>query len=158
MSHEALPSPRGPTEIDWKASQKVNRISFGKKPKKYGGSLNLDPEGDIPCFLESLLYDNSSPRPPEALQANSNAIESLPPSHIPGADNDSLMEEIDLFLADRKLINNTTSIADLLNIMEQVKDVSDIPTPLNHEVGFKLRRLTSRDLVWVRDISLGRKV
>ncbi|GJZ71229.1 hypothetical protein Tco_0635080 [Tanacetum coccineum] len=40
-----------------------------------------------------LLYDNSSPRPPEALQANSNAIESLPPSHIPVADNDSLMEE-----------------------------------------------------------------
>ncbi|GJY12608.1 hypothetical protein Tco_0381917, partial [Tanacetum coccineum] len=31
---------------------------------------------------------------------NSNAIESLPPSHIPVADNDSLMEEIDLFLAD----------------------------------------------------------
>ncbi|GJS20437.1 hypothetical protein Tco_0893252 [Tanacetum coccineum] len=44
-----------------------------------------------------LLYDNSSPRPPEALQAN-NANESLPPSHIPVADNDSLMEEIDLFL------------------------------------------------------------
>ncbi|GJU10562.1 hypothetical protein Tco_1132958 [Tanacetum coccineum] len=45
--------------------------------------------GDI-LFLETLLYDNSSPRPPEALQANSNAIESLPPSHIPVADNDSL--------------------------------------------------------------------
>ncbi|GJX81643.1 hypothetical protein Tco_0331124 [Tanacetum coccineum] len=51
-------------------------------------------------FWKVLLYDNSSPRPPEALQANSNAIESLPPSHIPVADNDSLMEEIDLFLAD----------------------------------------------------------
>ncbi|GJU41214.1 hypothetical protein Tco_1194171 [Tanacetum coccineum] len=61
--------------------------------------VEFDPEGDI-LFLESLLYDNSSPRPPEALQANSNAIESLPPSHIPVADNDSLMEEIDLFLAD----------------------------------------------------------
>ncbi|GJV91384.1 hypothetical protein Tco_1539197 [Tanacetum coccineum] len=44
--------------------------------------VEFDPEGDI-LFLESLLYDNSSPRPPEALQANSNAIESLPPSHIP---------------------------------------------------------------------------
>ncbi|GJS01505.1 hypothetical protein Tco_0318013 [Tanacetum coccineum] len=61
--------------------------------------VEFDTEGDI-LFLESLLYDNSSPRPPEALQANSNAIESLPPSHIPVADNDSLMEEIDLFLAD----------------------------------------------------------
>ncbi|GJU17998.1 hypothetical protein Tco_1145964 [Tanacetum coccineum] len=45
------------------------------------------------------LIHNSSPRPPEALQAN-NANESLPPSQIPVADNDSLMEEIDLFLAD----------------------------------------------------------
>ncbi|GJZ17948.1 hypothetical protein Tco_0554071 [Tanacetum coccineum] len=52
--------------------------------------VEFDPEGDI-LFLESLLYDNSSPRPPEALQANSNAIESLPPSHIPVWDNDSLM-------------------------------------------------------------------
>ncbi|GJW32365.1 hypothetical protein Tco_0052397 [Tanacetum coccineum] len=51
-------------------------------------------------FLESLALHHSSPRPPEALQANSNAIESLPPSHIPVTDNDSLMEEIDLFLAD----------------------------------------------------------
>ncbi|GJU93978.1 hypothetical protein Tco_1318734 [Tanacetum coccineum] len=31
--------------------------------------VEFDPEGDI-LFLESLLYDNSSPRPPEALQAN----------------------------------------------------------------------------------------
>ncbi|GKB27536.1 hypothetical protein Tco_0866937, partial [Tanacetum coccineum] len=35
--------------------------------------VEFDPEGDI-LFLESLLYDNSSPRPPEALQANSNDI------------------------------------------------------------------------------------
>ncbi|GJV05326.1 hypothetical protein Tco_1338895 [Tanacetum coccineum] len=64
--------------------------------------VEFNPEGDI-LFLESLLYDNSSPRPPEALQANSNAIESLPPSHIPVADNDSLMEEIDLFLLDGRI-------------------------------------------------------
>ncbi|GKG00845.1 hypothetical protein Tco_0302535, partial [Tanacetum coccineum] len=38
--------------------------------------INLDLEGDI-LFLETLLYDNSSPRPPEALQANSNAITNL---------------------------------------------------------------------------------
>ncbi|GJR70217.1 hypothetical protein Tco_0016282 [Tanacetum coccineum] len=63
-------------------------------------TLNICHGGDISVFVKSLLYDNSSPRPPEALQANSNAIESLPPSHIPVADNDSLMEEIDLFLAD----------------------------------------------------------
>ncbi|GKF98988.1 hypothetical protein Tco_0297771, partial [Tanacetum coccineum] len=46
-------------------------------------------------FVENLFYDNSSSRPPEEL----NSIESFPPSHIPVEDSDSLMEEIDLFLA-----------------------------------------------------------
>ncbi|GJY00480.1 hypothetical protein Tco_0357498 [Tanacetum coccineum] len=55
---------------------------------------NLDPEGDI-HLVERLLYDNSSPRPLEEL----NSTESFPLSHIPVEDSDSLMEEIDLFLA-----------------------------------------------------------
>ncbi|GKA22246.1 hypothetical protein Tco_0708208 [Tanacetum coccineum] len=58
-------------------------------------NINLDSEGDI-LFLESLLYDNSSPRPPEAFQANSDMIiESLPIFPIPNKD--SLREEIDIF-------------------------------------------------------------
>ncbi|GJR01375.1 hypothetical protein Tco_0524359 [Tanacetum coccineum] len=57
--------------------------------------VNLDPEGDI-LFLESLLYDNSSPRPPEEFNFK-NPIESFFPSPIPVEDNDSLMEEIDIF-------------------------------------------------------------
>ncbi|GJR80988.1 hypothetical protein Tco_0151773 [Tanacetum coccineum] len=52
-------------------------------------------------FVENLLYDNSFPRPPE--ESNSEysdaTIESLFPSHIPVEDSDSLMEEIDVFLA-----------------------------------------------------------
>ncbi|GJS78981.1 hypothetical protein Tco_0728862 [Tanacetum coccineum] len=60
-------------------------------------NINLDPEGDI-LFLESLLYDNSSPRPPKAFQDNSNTIiESLPTFPIPVEDSDSLREEIDIF-------------------------------------------------------------
>ncbi|GKB60505.1 hypothetical protein Tco_0916691 [Tanacetum coccineum] len=55
---------------------------------------NLDPEGDI-HLVESLLYDNSSPRPLEEL----NSIESFPLSHIPVEDSDPFIEEIDLFLA-----------------------------------------------------------
>ncbi|GJW69277.1 hypothetical protein Tco_0123701 [Tanacetum coccineum] len=52
---------------------------------------DFDLEEDI-RFIERLLYDNSSPRPPEAFQANSNTIiESLPISV------DSLREEIDIF-------------------------------------------------------------
>ncbi|GJV75672.1 hypothetical protein Tco_1507256 [Tanacetum coccineum] len=50
--------------------------------------------------VERLLYDNSSPRPPEEL----NSTESFPPSHIPVEDSDSLMEEIDLFLASNESI------------------------------------------------------
>ncbi|GJU02932.1 hypothetical protein Tco_1113270 [Tanacetum coccineum] len=50
-------------------------------------------------LLERLLYDNSSPRPPEAFQANSDTIiESLPTFPIPVKDSDSLREEIDIFL------------------------------------------------------------
>ncbi|GJR14697.1 hypothetical protein Tco_0797349 [Tanacetum coccineum] len=58
--------------------------------------VNLDLEGDF-LFLESLLYDNSSPRPPEEFNSE-NSIESFPPSHIPVEDSDSLVEEIDIFL------------------------------------------------------------
>nr|GEX45886.1 hypothetical protein [Tanacetum cinerariifolium] len=49
-------------------------------------------------FTNRLLYDNSSPRPPEEFVSdNSNAeIESFSPSPIPVKDSDSLLEEIDL--------------------------------------------------------------
>nr|GEV27874.1 hypothetical protein [Tanacetum cinerariifolium] len=49
-------------------------------------------------FAKRLLYDNSSPRPPEEIVSdNSNAnIESFSPYPIPNKDSDSNMEEIDL--------------------------------------------------------------
>ncbi|GJY60290.1 hypothetical protein Tco_0460947 [Tanacetum coccineum] len=61
---------------------------------------DFDPEEEI-RLVEKLLYDNSSPRPPEELNSeNSDAvIESFSPSPIPVEDSDSLMEEIDIFLA-----------------------------------------------------------
>nr|GEZ03431.1 hypothetical protein [Tanacetum cinerariifolium] len=51
-------------------------------------------------FAKRLLYDNSSPRPPEEIVSdNSNAdIESFSPSHIPNKDSASYMEESNLFL------------------------------------------------------------
>nr|GEY62021.1 hypothetical protein [Tanacetum cinerariifolium] len=57
-----------------------------------------DPEEDI-HLGERLLYDNSSPRPPEEFGPEySNAdIESFSPSYIPVEDSDPLMEEIDLY-------------------------------------------------------------
>nr|GEV24363.1 hypothetical protein [Tanacetum cinerariifolium] len=51
-------------------------------------------------LVENLLYDNSSPRPPEELNAEiaDTIVESFSPSPIPVEDSDSHMEEIDLFL------------------------------------------------------------
>nr|GFA42953.1 hypothetical protein [Tanacetum cinerariifolium] len=59
---------------------------------------DCDFEEDI-RLIEKLLYDNSSPRPPEEfVSANSDAAsESFAPSPILVKDSDSLMEEIDLF-------------------------------------------------------------
>nr|GEW61498.1 ribonuclease H-like domain, reverse transcriptase, RNA-dependent DNA polymerase [Tanacetum cinerariifolium] len=58
---------------------------------------DCDPEEDI-RLIKRLLYNNSSPRPPEEfVSVNSNAeIESFSPSPILVKDSDSLMEEIDL--------------------------------------------------------------
>ncbi|GJY71036.1 hypothetical protein Tco_0474739, partial [Tanacetum coccineum] len=52
-------------------------------------------------FVENLLYDNSSPRPPEERNSKiaDTIIEYPSPSPIPVTDSDSLMKEIDLFLA-----------------------------------------------------------
>ncbi|GJZ52327.1 ribonuclease H-like domain-containing protein [Tanacetum coccineum] len=52
-------------------------------------------------LVENLLYDNSSPRQPEELNLEiaDMIFESLSPSPILVEDSDSLMEEIDLFLA-----------------------------------------------------------
>ncbi|GKB32219.1 hypothetical protein Tco_0871620, partial [Tanacetum coccineum] len=58
---------------------------------------NIDPEGET-HLVERLLYDNSSPRPLEELNVE-NSIESFSPSPIPFKDSDSLVEEIDVFLA-----------------------------------------------------------
>nr|GFC31702.1 hypothetical protein [Tanacetum cinerariifolium] len=58
---------------------------------------NCHPEKEI-RFSKRLLYDNSSPRPPEEIVSDiSNAdIESFSPSPIPNKDSDSHMEEVDL--------------------------------------------------------------
>ncbi|GKA80391.1 hypothetical protein Tco_0786987 [Tanacetum coccineum] len=63
------------------------------------GIVNREHEEYI-SMMERLLYDNSTPWPPEAFQANSDTIiESLPTFPIPVEDSDSLREEIDIFLS-----------------------------------------------------------
>nr|GEY39524.1 hypothetical protein [Tanacetum cinerariifolium] len=58
-------------------------------------------------LVENLLYDNSSPRPPKKLNAEiaDTIVESLSPSPIPVEDSDSLMDEIDLYLATNDLMH-----------------------------------------------------
>nr|GEV43594.1 hypothetical protein [Tanacetum cinerariifolium] len=61
---------------------------------------NFDPEEEI-HFVKKLLFDNSSPRPPEELNSENfdAVIESFSPSPIPVEGSNSHMEEIDIFLA-----------------------------------------------------------
>nr|GEV99227.1 hypothetical protein [Tanacetum cinerariifolium] len=57
-------------------------------------------------FIENLLYDNSSSRPPEELNAEiaDTIVESLPSSLIPVQDNDSQREEIDIVTYTNELL------------------------------------------------------
>nr|GEU78435.1 hypothetical protein [Tanacetum cinerariifolium] len=66
---------------------------------------DCDHEEEI-CLIEKLLYDNSSPRPPEEFMSENSdaAIESFSPFPIPVEDSDSLMEEIDLTLTPNDLM------------------------------------------------------
>ncbi|GKA68431.1 hypothetical protein Tco_0768348 [Tanacetum coccineum] len=61
---------------------------------------DFDPEEEI-RLVEKLLYDNSSPRPSEEFNSENSdvVIESFSPSPIPVEGSDSLVEEIDIFLA-----------------------------------------------------------
>ncbi|GJS10258.1 hypothetical protein Tco_0367054 [Tanacetum coccineum] len=64
------------------------------------GIVEADPEEDI-RLIEKLLNDDSFPHSPEELNYEilDAIIESFSPSPIPVEDSDSLMEEIDIFLA-----------------------------------------------------------
>ncbi|GKA59747.1 hypothetical protein Tco_0759060 [Tanacetum coccineum] len=61
---------------------------------------DFDPEEEI-RLVDKLLYDNSSPRPPKELNSKNSddVIEYFFPSPIPVEGSDSLMEEIDVYLA-----------------------------------------------------------
>nr|GEZ55465.1 hypothetical protein [Tanacetum cinerariifolium] len=83
-----VPNPsesEGESECDMPASEAFTTFS----------NVLFDADYD---FYYRLLYDNSSPRPPEEfVSKNSNAdIECFSPSPIPIEDSDSRMEEIDL--------------------------------------------------------------
>nr|GEV96999.1 reverse transcriptase domain-containing protein [Tanacetum cinerariifolium] len=84
-------------KIDSLLAEFVGELIFLESIPPRVDEANYDPEEDI-HLVERLLYDNSSPRPPEEfVSKNSNAnIESFSPYLIPVEDNDSRMEEINL--------------------------------------------------------------
>ncbi|GJX77864.1 hypothetical protein Tco_0324675 [Tanacetum coccineum] len=86
-----------PPKIDFLLDEFASKLTRLQSISPGINNIDLDPEGDI-LFLESLLYDNSSLRPPEDFHAIPNTIiESLPTFSIPMEDSDSLREEIDIF-------------------------------------------------------------
>ncbi|GJR83460.1 hypothetical protein Tco_0154245 [Tanacetum coccineum] len=102
--------------------------------------VNLDPEGDI-LFLESLLYDNSSPCPPKEFNSE-NPTKSFSLSPIQVEDSDSLMEEIDIFLDGDGSIPSDSTI-------DVVEDIPvDVPTifPTHPALQLDFNFIPSNDL------------
>nr|GEV73001.1 hypothetical protein [Tanacetum cinerariifolium] len=84
----------------------IDSHCFNAKSDLIESLLNQIKEADFDLdeeihFVKNLLYDNSSLRPPEELNAEitDTIVESLSLSTIPVEDSDSLTDEIDLFLA-----------------------------------------------------------
>nr|GEX15692.1 hypothetical protein [Tanacetum cinerariifolium] len=84
-------------DIDFFFDEFADELTFLKSIPSGIDETDCNPEEEI-RLIEKLLYDNSSPRPPEEFDsANSDAkIESFSPSPIPFKDSNSLMEEINL--------------------------------------------------------------
>ncbi|GJU48811.1 hypothetical protein Tco_1218366 [Tanacetum coccineum] len=87
-------------------------------------------------LVENLLYDNSSPRPPEELNLEiaDTILESLSPSPIPVEDSDSHMEEIDLFLATDdsmppSIENDDYDSEGDIRFLEELLSIDPLPLP-----------------------------
>ncbi|GJR74169.1 hypothetical protein Tco_0086534 [Tanacetum coccineum] len=95
------------------------------------------PEEEI-RLAENLSYDNSSPRPPEECNSKiaDTIVESLSPPPIPVEDSDSLMEEIDLFLASDDSMPPGIEIDDYdsegdIHFLEELLNSDSLPLPEN---------------------------
>nr|GEY68142.1 hypothetical protein [Tanacetum cinerariifolium] len=86
------------SKIDSLLDEFVGELTLLKSIPPGIDETDCDFEKDI-RLIEKLLYDNSSPRPPEEfVSVNFDAaIKSFSPSHILVKDSDSIMKEIDLF-------------------------------------------------------------
>ncbi|GKC44381.1 hypothetical protein Tco_1062103 [Tanacetum coccineum] len=106
-----------------------------------------EPEEEI-RLAENLSYDNSSPRPPEERNSEiaDTIVESLSPSPIPVEDSDSLMEEIDLFLASDDSMPPGIEIDDYdseggIRFLEELLSNDSSPLPENESFSLLLSHL-----------------
>ncbi|GJS17411.1 phospholipase-like protein [Tanacetum coccineum] len=133
VNHDTLMA--SPPKIDFLLDEFAGELTRLQSIPPGIDNINLDPEGDI-LFLESLLYDNSSPRPPEAFQANSDTIiDSSSTIPIPVEDSDSSREEIDIFFGPEDSIppgiesddfdseddDNSTSLPEFESFLKQIQ-------------------------------------
>nr|GEW83154.1 hypothetical protein [Tanacetum cinerariifolium] len=97
LNHDSSIIPSS-SKIDSLLDEFAGQLTLLKSIPSGIDETDCDPEEEI-RRTKRLLYDNSSPRPPEEfVSENSNAeIESFSPSHIPIEDSNSHMKEIDLF-------------------------------------------------------------
>nr|GEY73390.1 hypothetical protein [Tanacetum cinerariifolium] len=96
-------------------------------------------------LIENLLYDNSSPRPPEELNAeiDDTIVESLPSSPIPVQDGDSQREEIDIVTeTDNVLppsVENDDDSEGEINVVEELLSdnsislIEDVSSDFDHQ-------------------------
>nr|GEY32004.1 hypothetical protein [Tanacetum cinerariifolium] len=133
------------------SSIKKNQHHFNAESDLRESMLNRDSSiisssSKIDSLLDELLYDNSSPRPPEEFTSeNFNAeIESFSPSPILDEDSDSSMEEIDLFLTpDDPMLpsieDDEDSEGDIL--FERLLHDDPIPLPNTLDFSYEVRIL-----------------
>nr|GFB61371.1 hypothetical protein [Tanacetum cinerariifolium] len=125
---------------------------------------DYDPGEEI-HLIEKLLYDNSSPCPPEEFIFKNfdTKIESFFPSPIPAKDNDSFMEEIDLsFTLDDSIPpsikeDDYNSEKDML-VFEKLLRNDSLSTPENESFNFDIpsfsRPMEGTLLTWMFYLSI----
>nr|GFA81500.1 hypothetical protein [Tanacetum cinerariifolium] len=132
------------SKIDSLLDEFVGELTFLKSVSPGIDKTDCYPKEDI-HLVERLLYDNSSPRPPEEIVSdNSNTdIESFSSSRIPNKDSDSNTEEIDLpFTPDDPMSpgiedDDYDSGRDIL-ILEELLDNYSLSLPDNESYHFDI--------------------
>nr|GEV15892.1 hypothetical protein [Tanacetum cinerariifolium] len=132
------------TAIDSLLDEYAGELTLLKPIPSGIDETDCDPEEEI-RLIEKLLYDNSSPRPPEGFisEKSDAAIESFSPTPIPVEDSDSFMKEIDLsFTPDNPILlvieeDDYDSKRDML-IFEELLSNDSLSLPENESFHFDI--------------------